>query len=376
MGAVYYKSYHVGHGAMHYFKICDAYGRIEKKILIDAGSNKVDAVESVEKSKKEVIDDIFVSGTENQCIFCLTHIHDDHYSFFSSFINELDANNHLDYVEKFYIGSCDQETLQDLIKNPPKKRKHAEFVKGMGLFDQSLRKLGCRVQFLINSNSGAESLLWKDEDGIELHVLFNCLYSGAVHEAGETLNDNSANFLLKNTKSKEVFWVTGDATGNTFNYLLRDGFSQSRISTLIHECKVNITVPHHGSMKSLVKGGFVVKGNWTTIKQLKSNGTNWTTLCDQIGLANYQLILISCYDDQYGHPDGAALYIYSELCRYRSINYDWIAYKQYDSEPNSLFRKMNVLGNCCLQRFQCAIASTITHSTGDYLISGNIFGKF
>ena len=95
MSSVEYTSYYVGHGAMHYVRVINS-GRTVIKILIDAGSNQDDSpiisfqpfMKAADKSFDEVMTDILDSG-DNECIFCLTHLHADHYTYFVKILKTL-----------------------------------------------------------------------------------------------------------------------------------------------------------------------------------------------------------------------------------------------------------------------------------------------
>ena len=314
-------SYHVGHGAMHYLKVKNDEGEVEKKILIDAGSNQDDGINMF--SPQTVFDDIYNSKQE-QCIFCLTHLHADHYAYFNIIIKKLFKRNRLCVVDRFYVGSVkSQAAIFEMINNNPGASEHDEFLCGIDLLNELITILDTKVVFM-DTVSTIPKPEWVSEDGdVELHVLFNCLFNDDVH----WLNANSANYLLRKKTNKRAFWVTGDITGRTFDHLWRDGELQSKISYLVEGYNVTLTVPHHGSLHTMLESDFIKKGN--------SNPHKWFLLCFMLGLRNYSLILNSCFGDRYGHPSGIALGIYSQCCAYRFRSDSWMVYKYADDDMDA-----------------------------------------
>lgn len=313
MSYVEYTSHYVGHGAMNYFRVFDDEGYLEKKILIDAGSN-CDLSGTKEATKRfHLLREEIMDSEEDQCIFCLTHPHDDHFSYLVEYLNMLRLKECTEIIDKFYVGGdpelLDWDTffLLDL----------DDYGDVVSLW-RNVTELYNDDRAVVLPHFATPRLLWQSSDAnVKLYALYNDL----IHSSDT--NDHSASFVVKNEESKNMVWVTGDSTGSVFNYYLdHDQYTSSIANILAGGNEVYITAPHHGSIHSLDEAKFVrdEDGYLTSAK--------WEFLCSgYFGVTKYRLILGSCPWDKYNHPNGMALCIFFSLCEDAEINYGWDIYE-------------------------------------------------
>lgn len=317
MSVLDYTCFYMGHGAMHYIKVINSMGYVEKKILIDAGSNR-DHFECAKENSDTVLQDI-LNSTANQCIFCLTHPHDDHYSYFIDIINTMGSQGKINVLDMFYIGGCSSTEYQIAVTR--KDSPYASIMRGIqSLFIALLNnKIPTKQIFFLPKVESRP--LWQGTEGVVLYYLFGNLFD----ISWDTANDNSANFAVINQSTNNVVWVTGDSTGSTFNNLCYQDKTLSMIQYLLHGKKVYMTVPHHGSYDTLKEWSFGIcefrDGDYQAPARLQS-------LLVYLDVVNYALILSADYLDSYKHPDGLALGIYSYLCAKAEYNDSWPVYRE------------------------------------------------
>lgn len=311
-----YTCYYMGHGAMHYIKVINSMGYVEKKILIDAGSNR-DHFKCTKENSDTVLQDI-LDSTANQCIFCLTHPHDDHYSYFIDIINRMGSQDKINVLDMFYIGGCSSTEYQSAVTN--KDSPHASIITGIQSLFIALLKNQIPTEKIFLFQKVESRPLWQGTEGVVLYYLFGNLFD----IRGETANDNSANYAVINEFTDTALWVTGDATGSTFHNLCRQAETLSMIHYLLQKKKVYMTVPHHGSYDTLNEHSFGIcefrDGDYQAPARLQS-------LLDFLDVVNYALILSADYLDSFKHPDGLALGIYSYLCAEAEYNDGWPVYR-------------------------------------------------
>lgn len=327
MSLVRYYSYYVGHGAMNFFEVCSNSGSVEMKILIDAGTK-------CDKSYKKFADVHYnivknnILNCESKCIFCLTHPHEDHYSYMCGCISELENSGNLGAVEKIFIGGLKEEQFRYIKGNE-------EFIAADKAFLDYIKHLfdilGPDIVILCQQQYVPDQL-WSDNDGANLYMLYN----GVIH--GDA-NDLGAGYVVKN--GKNMVWVTGDSTGSVFNYYLRN----VELALILAEIfggasQVYITAPHHGSIHTLSQADFIYNDEDQQLSSLK-----WETLIhDFLGIKKYRLILGSCPDDKFKNPDLIATEILLSLCEGdNKSSYWWDVYDTYGAASGSstLIRRDN-----------------------------------
>lgn len=348
MSKVEYTSYYVGHGAMNYVHVMDDDGQTVIKILIDAGSKQdISPTSSLQPEAKasdisfyELMENIYNSG-EHEWIFCLTHLHADHYSYFNRIFVNLYYGKRLYVIKNFYVGSV-PGTMSVLLRNYD---VYDEMFEALGVFNWWLNKIPNETVIL--SKSDTPILLWTDgyEDGVQLYLLFNSIYDSIDNEFSNCLNDNCANYLVKNVGSESMIWFTGDSTGKTFNYYLNNNMQAACIASIMDGCsRIYITVPHHGSIKTL-KAGFLYRRQfWNT----SNPADNWRKLCKRLfDTIKYSLVLSACPDDKYNHPDIMALTVLFDQCQPLNIDYGWDAYNlyQYDLSNEQKYGEILQIGD-------------------------------
>ena len=329
--------YHMGHGAMYCVTVYEDITKrfVKKRFLIDAGSNQDCSEQFAEENINEIIDQLSKTIDE-EWIFCLTHLHKDHYSAFETICDSVD--NIEKKLDKFYIGSLTEREWRDITDDTLKD--FDEYSEGKQVVQNILNKLGSKVIFYGNVTEPEK--LWEDDD-VTLYLLFNCMFNlNSLKDAKQALNSNCASFLVKHNKYKSAFWFTGDITGATFDIILHHKETLEGMKAILSDCEeVVITPPHHGSIHSLEEMGFVQEDLEDSSE--KWSPFNWKYFCIKIGLVRSEsqpfckLVWSTCLLDKYNHPDGVALAIYSTVCEKAVNQYKWAVYKTYDSEPDSLF---------------------------------------
>ena len=335
--------YHMGHGAMYCVTVYEDSKKkfIKKRFLIDAGSNQdcsIDGNRFADTNVDKIIDIIDASSDE-EWIFCLTHLHKDHYSAFQTIserVSDIERK-----VQIFFIGSLTEDEWQNITEAALKS--FDEYTAGKQALQNMLDKFGDKVIFLNHRTEAID--LWSDGN-VSLYLLFNCMFNlDTLEDAKQTLNSNCASFLVKQKSHQSAFWFTGDVTGETLDNIVRGHKkTMNKMKAILKDCiDVVITPPHHGSIHSLMMKGFAqVK---IDKKSEDWSSTNWVDFCDKIGLIRSGSGLIcrlawsSCLYDKYQHPDGVALAIYSDVCRMAQSNYEWAVYRTYSSEPPNLFHE-------------------------------------
>lgn len=327
--------YHMGHGAMYCVTVYED-STIKKRFLIDAGSNQDYPAgdnnlskQNIEHIKKEI-----QNSSDNEWIFCLTHLHADHYTAFQTISKEVTNIN--EKVEMFHIGSLTQGEWEDLKDKDLKS--YDEFTVGKSALRKMLKKFEGKVNFL---NRVTEAIpLWEDDD-VSLYLLFNCMFTlNTLKDAEQALNSNGASFLVKHKRYRTAFWFTGDITGETFNDILHHEETYCSMQAILNDCvEVVMTPPHHGSIHTL--NGIGKKRQDDENPDIGYYSDQWRIFCDTIDLLNdklnCKLIWSACLYDRFKHPDGAALSIYSTTCGAETHDYKWAVYKTFDCEREEIF---------------------------------------
>lgn len=295
-------TFHVGHGAMNLIQLVDDQWK-KCNILIDAGSTQEDVSDKIREGLDWVKDKIKASKA-GEWILCLTHIHSDHYNYISYILNGSYSK-----VSKFYVGSTTKAEFDTLVKNNSGKQ-------ALCSLRDTIYDLGEKVVFLSHKDKPIAPL-W-DNGEVYLYALFNHVTSKNSANRSN-LNCNCANFLVKNEKKNKMLWVTGDATGCTFSYFLNNRECTESIKKLINKGRVYFTVPHHGSVDTLISDGFATETK-----------DKWIKLCERFGIRQYYLILNCCIWDKYDHPSGEAMDIYLKNCNPEYLRYEWEVWRNGD----------------------------------------------
>lgn len=329
--------YHMGHGAMYCVTVYEDSTKnfVKKRFLIDAGSNQDCSEQFAEENIDEIID-LLSKTIDEEWIFCLTHLHKDHYSAFETICDSVD--NIGGKVDRFYIGSLTEREWIDITDDALKD--YDEYSEGKQAVQKILKKLTGKVIFMGNITESEK--LWEDDD-VTLYLLFNCMFKlDNLKDAKQAFNSNCASFLVKHNKHKSAFWFTGDITGATFDNILYHEETLESMKAILSDCvEVVMTPPHHGSIHSLQEMGFIQEDLEDSSE--KWSPFNWKFFCIKIGLIRpksepiCKLVWSTCLLDKYNHPDGVALAIYSTVCRKATNKYEWTVYRTYDSEPDCLF---------------------------------------
>lgn len=330
--------YHMGHGAMYCVTVYEdnTKSKVKKRFLIDAGSNQDYPVgsDSLSKQNIEHIKKEIQNSSNNEWIFCLTHLHADHYTAFQTISKEVTNIN--EKVEKFRIGSLTAGEWEDLTDKVLKS--YDDYTVGKLALQEMLKKFKGKVKFLKPVTQA--KLLWNDGD-VSLYLLFNCMFNlDKPEDAKQLLNANGASFLVKHNGYQTAFWFTGDITGETFNNILRHDKTYCSMQAILNDCvEVVMTPPHHGSIHTLNGIGEVRQDDKNPDIDYYSN--QWRIFCESIDLLNNKLncklIWSACLYDRFKHPDGAALSIYSTTCGAGTHDYKWAVYKTFESEDEELF---------------------------------------
>lgn len=276
--------YYVGHGAMFYAEIFNNSNELEMKLLVDAGSNS-DVTEVVaEQSEKEVIGRIMDNSAS--LIVCITHLHTDHYSYIRDLFYELNAAEQFEMLEAFYVGSMRFGSEEVNLFQYADVFRNIAFL----LLDQN--KQAWRHLGVIEE----ETELWHSADGeVRLTVLFNLLTGGGDE------NDNSAVFCLKHERVKQMVMFTGDITGWTLSNICFCKYYRDAFIKAVKSYSVWMTVPHHGSIHTLEKCGFIFWGEVRRDKLYISEQLDY--LFYQAGLMAMGFFISAGMQDEFGHPD-------------------------------------------------------------------------
>lgn len=375
MSVLDYTCYYVGHGAMHYIKVMDDKKTVvKKKILIDAGSNR--DVFSKANANANIVKQDILNSKAKQCIFCLTHPHDDHYSYFIDIINAMVGQGKKNVLDMFCIGGCRQDEYQETVTEFKNSPPHTAFLSGIQSLFVALSKFPQdRIVFLPKVFSDP---LWQDTEGVSLYYLFGNLFDLDSDNA----NDNSANYAVINESTDKALWVTGDITGASFNYITADTEYNifSIVSELLTDKNVYMTVPHHGSYESLYSHGFG-SCSYDSKTKLYSTPQKWTQLYDALGIKDHALIVSADFQDTYRHPDGLALGIYSYRGAYAKNTDSWMVYKDSIHGKISTLRHgsygevalygKHEVGSWWYQNIPKEIHSTILARTAYYMLGTN-----
>lgn len=227
--------YYCGHGAMNYIEVTNEDGIVVLKILIDAGTTQDDIANEAENNFQRMKERLLEPNAcgENVLIWiCITHYHEDHYSYINRLITELTKYENL----IVYLGSVGDSRLR-ICQN----ETETFFAKIWNLWQGSIM-----ADTVIRPQ-----LLWQGQN-IELYILWNNLCPDS-----SDYNDNSAAFLVRDTSSFDAFVFLGDMTGTTFLALADLPELMDAVSGLLSGYGQNVTVPHHGSIKTLQQAGFI-----------------------------------------------------------------------------------------------------------------------
>ncbi len=235
-------AYYVGHGAMNYMEVWDDEELI-CIIIVDAGSTQDGSGRgAANTSKTEVIDKIWnLRKSSVPIIMCLTHRHEDHYSYFYDFIKIVDAKNRSRF--EIYLGGRAEVGMS---RNPE------------DILEMMLNLKGLNVTQIGNSKSTIKEQykLWSTKNN---EVVLELIYNDYLKE-GKNENSKGAVYLLKNTLTRNAMLFTGDMTGLNFSLLNRDGDKVCEyLAEIIQTYQVYMTLPHHGSKKSLTDNDFMFK---------------------------------------------------------------------------------------------------------------------
>lgn len=264
--------YYSGHGAMNYIEVMDDTGQVVSKIIVDAGCTD-DQHEKVERYFEEFKNRLFYTEKNAPVFIFITHYHEDHFNF-------------LDNIYKWMVGDDKPEI-------------HVIFG---SVADWQLRN-GDPNSFLMEVYNLRDTIgtvdipgrrlcsLISQVENIELYMLWNCLCPIGGW------NDNSAAFLVRDTYRHVAFVFLGDMTGNTFLALLSKEEILSEMKELLDGYGKIITVPHHGSIKTLLDGNFV---------QITQDGIDMTPLVDAmecLSLDGGVYFISNGILDKFNHPD-------------------------------------------------------------------------
>lgn len=291
MRTVEYSAVYVGHGALNYIQVKDGSNNVVKKIIVDAGSTDDgltcdSSIPTAASNKEWLIDDVKASSAK-QVIICITHVDKDHYSYVVTLIDELAKARRLDVIKTVYIGSVPDES--------------SLILKANRLYNQINTYVG-QVSFSILGQKMVPENLWSEE-GVQLWALFNY-----ICDEGGDVNANSANYAVKSTSKNVVLWFTGDSTGKTFNTLM--GLELAKINPIkavFDGCFVYMTVPHHGSIDTLMHDDFIY------VDQNTWKWQNWRLLCAQLGISAYDMVASFGAEDKFRHPSGVSMHIYASM---------------------------------------------------------------
>lgn len=299
-------AYYVGHGAMNYIEIYNNNNNLAKVIIIDAGStdDKLHTT-NMNPNIQEVIDKLNRYQLHNVVIF-ITHTDLDHYSYITDIYNGL---NDKTKIEKLYIGSQGTaDSIDDYVSYADEK------------LSQLICALDDKADIMISTASPVNA------DFNDIGDMKFWLIANSIFTSGGTTNDNSAVFFLESA-SGNGFLFTGDITGKTMNYVLNNQECLESWKSVLGGKDIKMTIPHHGSLNSMVRDGFTycswIKGDYIS---------RWNTLCQKLELNITGMILSYGYNDKFHHPEGTAINFYSNCMPYRKMTWGWQAWK---SRPES-----------------------------------------
>lgn len=271
--------YYCGHGAMNYIEVTNEDGIVVLKILIDAGTTQDDIANEAENNFLRMKERLLKPNAcgENVLIWiCITHYHEDHYSYINRLITELTKYENL----IVYLGSVGDSRLR-ICQN----ETETFFAKIWNLWLGSIM-----ADTVIRPQ-----LLWQGQN-IELYILWNNLCPDS-----SDYNDNSAAFLVRDTSSFDAFVFLGDMTGTTFLALADLPELMDAVSGLMSGYGQNVTVPHHGSIKTLQQAGFI------NIDESREAGTEsmdpLVQAMHSMGMDNGVYYISNGVLDTHKHPD-------------------------------------------------------------------------
>ena len=268
-------AFYCGHGGMNYIEIRDSTDTLQYKIVVDAGSNDDRSIGKISLVNYQTLYDLlWVENPGIPVILCITHYDEDHYNFFDSMYSKIIEN--AECIEKIYFGSLTKDSFKALAPEAFVKKVFHLLKEKVSILDQI---------------SSTDSLV-KVEDA-EFGILWNNLCKN------RGVNDNSAAYYLMNTTTYHAYIFTGDITGNTY-LALKEDFEdlESEIHEKFQDYFTIVTVPHHGSINTLLEGGFI-----------KIHDFNMRPLIDamnRLSLSGGKFILSTGVKDMFRHPDNIA----------------------------------------------------------------------
>lgn len=325
MHSIHYEAMYVGHGALNYIEVRDADGTVDKTIIVDAGSTS-DYLGIAHQSRDSMKQKVLQLQGAGSLIICITHIHEDHYSFLTYLLYEIISQGKIPIIDAIYLGGVKDDAEL--------------YMKAYSLFmlvSTIETAPGTRRVEILGKREEPETL-WKIDNDVEFELLF----SGLVYPDTDT-NSNSANFGIYSWDKHTGIWFTGDSTGKTFMRLMNNENLASLVGWAFGlNNGIVMTVPHHGSIRTLEDDNFVSsadKINWTY--------TNWTTLCEnKVGITGFIYVASFGANDMHSHPSGTAIYAYSleaSQIQNKDPNERYQAFVTYVNEPKLLYDANNPL---------------------------------
>lgn len=228
---------YVGHGAMNYVQVYDEANQVIAQFLVDAGCTDDKTNGELCHNNLEFVSNEIKRIGENLYVF-ITHFHEDHYNL----LNQLDIPYNM--TGKLCVGSIQWEYEF----NDPEN----ELAMFWNLHDKMEREILEQVtapEELFNEGNVQVYCLWNNYftyiTDPALHDRFPRANTGTFYR-----NRNGAAFAFLCNHQAVVF--SGDMTGANFWTLFQGGLSE-QVATLLNGYAIYMTVPHHGSLNTLLE---------------------------------------------------------------------------------------------------------------------------
>lgn len=251
---------YIGHGGLFYAHLWNRGSGHHEHVIVDAGSMPGPAFPTAAHNSLDFVKTSILAHREPASVLILiTHLDIDHYRFANDLYNDLDhaAPGIIDrMVVTLYPNIRQRATrsgasLFGKYLDPLMEMRQQEGLRNFLARDPQ------RIRFITDPVDGYLEL-WRSDDGeARVGILSSRL---CPHLTNDT-NGNSSVFMVGCTTAGSTVF-TGDVTGDTLNALLDndalcDSYRQ-QASTYPNAC---ITLPHHGSSDSLIRGGFLSGGS-------------------------------------------------------------------------------------------------------------------
>lgn len=294
------KFFYVGHGAMNYLQILDAWGNVVSHFLVDAGSSDDKTDGTVLENNLALVRTEISNHLMAPLVILITHFHDDHYNL----LNSLQIPDSSEYW--LCVGSLTDEW--DILNEP--QNPLAMF---WNLHPNMNKEILGRLE--VPTPFQAPNVPLGD---VEVYYLWNNYFTDITEEAiHEVFPHASRGSFHRNRNGTAVAFLcngkvvvfTGDMTGANFWALLLEDNFRKAIQQLFDGHTVWMTVPHHGSLHTLSEP------LQHPLISLDLSTLYYCTECLQAALTEvfpcaHRLYISAGVRDRYNHPNYTAAIAY------------------------------------------------------------------